>query len=141
MLNTKLLKTKYILFIVTFLQDLPVCMQNPECYGRPESNIMTKYADCLDGSLTDEEVIWSDRIVKAWTNFAIYGYDFEIFFAHIILLNSPLMSATARSTDLGTDPTIVTYLHTYYNSRSFYSFIFLLFNSRWVGWVYSLFKQ
>ena len=45
----------------------------PECIAADNSAIMTKYGDCLDGHLTDEEKIWSENIVTAWTNFAIDG--------------------------------------------------------------------
>ena len=53
--------------------DFANCQFHPECYANPNSNIMKNYAECLNGSLTEEEEIWSDRIVKAWTNFAIHG--------------------------------------------------------------------
>ncbi len=53
--------------------DYAVCGMNAECYGDPNSNIMTKYGECLNGSLTLEEEVLSDRIVRAWTNFAIHG--------------------------------------------------------------------
>ena len=45
----------------------------PECIAANNSAIMTKYDDCLDGHLTEEEKIWSDNIVTTWTNFAING--------------------------------------------------------------------
>ena len=57
------------------IQDVLRCTLNltPECITSVTSAIMTKYGECLDGHLTDEEKIWSENIVTAWTNFAIDG--------------------------------------------------------------------
>ena len=59
------------------IQDVTRCTLNlnltPECITSDTSAIMTKYGECLDGHLTDEEKIWSENIVTAWTNFAIKG--------------------------------------------------------------------
>ena len=55
--------------------DVLRCALNltPECVTSDTSAIMTRYGECLDGHLTDEEKIWSENIVTAWTNFAIDG--------------------------------------------------------------------
>ena len=59
------------------IQDVTRCTLNlnltPECITSDTSAIMTKYGECLDGHLTNEEKIWSENIVTAWTNFAIDG--------------------------------------------------------------------
>ena len=44
------------------------------CFAAPDSKFKQEWGDCLFGELTPEEEILSDRIVRAWTNFAINGY-------------------------------------------------------------------
>ena len=43
------------------------------CFAEPDSAFKAEWRDCIFGELTPEEEILSDRIVRAWTNFAIYG--------------------------------------------------------------------
>ena len=43
------------------------------CITDPDSAFKAEWGDCLFGTLNHEEQIWSDRIVKAWTNFATFG--------------------------------------------------------------------
>ena len=50
-----------------------LCMSNPKGPLRPDGPFMMENAQCIRGTLTHQEQIWSDRIVRAWTNFAIYG--------------------------------------------------------------------
>ena len=49
------------------------CLADPEGPLRPGGPFMMENDQCVRGSLTHQEQIWSDRIVRAWTNFAIYG--------------------------------------------------------------------
>ncbi len=42
-----------------------------DCISDPDSDFMLEWKQCFTGELTDEEQVWSDRIVRAWTNFAI----------------------------------------------------------------------
>jgi hypothetical protein len=43
------------------------------CFAEPDSAYKAEWSDCLFGDLTDEEQVWSNKIVKAWTNFAVHG--------------------------------------------------------------------
>ena len=43
------------------------------CITEEDSMFKKMYGECLWGRLTDDELIYSDRMVKAWTNFALYG--------------------------------------------------------------------
>ena len=43
------------------------------CFAYPDSKFKQEWGDCIFGELTPEEEILSDRIVRAWTNFAING--------------------------------------------------------------------
>lgn len=40
---------------------------------KPDGPFKTEWGQCFTGSLTAEEEVWSDRIVKMWTNFAKTG--------------------------------------------------------------------
>ena len=44
------------------------------CVTDPQGKFKQDYGECIFGSLTEAEAITSDAIVRAWTNFAIYGY-------------------------------------------------------------------
>ena len=44
------------------------------CFAYPDSKFKQEWGDCIFGELTPEEEILSDRIVRAWTNFAIHGF-------------------------------------------------------------------
>lgn len=44
------------------------------CFAEPDSDFKREWRDCIFGELTPEEEVLSDRIVRAWTNFAINGY-------------------------------------------------------------------
>ena len=46
------------------------------CVTDPQGKFKQDYGECIFGSLTEAEAITSDAIVRAWTNFAIYGYVF-----------------------------------------------------------------
>ena len=47
--------------------------QGPLCITRPGSDFKEEWGECISGELTPEEEILSDRMVRAWTNYAIYG--------------------------------------------------------------------
>ena len=47
--------------------------QGPLCFTLPGSDFKEEWGECISGELTPEEEILSDRIVRAWTNYAIYG--------------------------------------------------------------------
>ena len=47
--------------------------QGPLCFTLPGSDFKEEWGECISGELTPEEEILSDRIVRAWTNFAVYG--------------------------------------------------------------------
>ena len=44
-----------------------------KCIADPETDFMKKHGECVIGALTPEEQVWSDNILKTWTNFAIHG--------------------------------------------------------------------
>ena len=44
-----------------------------KCIADPETDFMKKHGECVIGALTQEEQVWSDNILKTWTNFAIHG--------------------------------------------------------------------
>lgn len=48
---------------------------NPDfsCLLDPEGDFKREWNECIKGELTAEEQVWSNRLVKAWTNFAKYG--------------------------------------------------------------------
>lgn len=43
------------------------------CFAESNSTYKAEWRDCLFGELTEEEQVWSNNIVKAWTNFAEHG--------------------------------------------------------------------
>ena len=45
-----------------------------ECISDTDSEFMMEWGQCLTGELTQEEQEWSDKIVRAWTNFAIHRF-------------------------------------------------------------------
>ena len=44
-----------------------------QCITEPGSKFKEDYGECLTGALTPDEEVYSDRMVKAWTNFAKDG--------------------------------------------------------------------
>ncbi len=44
------------------------------CVTDPEGNFKQEWAECIDGRLLPDEQVVSDAMVKAWSNFAIYGW-------------------------------------------------------------------
>lgn len=44
-----------------------------ECITDPQGAFKQKYGECIFGTLTEAESRTSEAMVKAWTNFAIYG--------------------------------------------------------------------
>ena len=59
--------------IVEATNDCTDSGQGPLCFTRPGSDFKEEWGECITGELTPEEEILSDRIVRAWTNYAIYG--------------------------------------------------------------------
>ena len=67
----------------TFLTSLSTaflkCVSNvglaeaANCVTDPNGEFKTNHGECIFGTLTEEEALTSDAMVKAWTNFAIYG--------------------------------------------------------------------
>ncbi len=55
------------------MNQMVECDLDVPCISDSSNVFMTEYADCLTGELNDVEQVWSDRIVRAWTNFAIHG--------------------------------------------------------------------
>ncbi len=47
---------------------------DPLCFLDEGSDFKNEWRDCLLGELTAEEQVWSDRMTRAWVNFAIHGY-------------------------------------------------------------------
>ena len=39
----------------------------------PEGSFKKEWGQCITGTLTEEELVWSDRLVRTWTNFARTG--------------------------------------------------------------------
>ena len=39
----------------------------------PEGDFKREFGECITGNLTPEETVWSDRLVRTWTNFARTG--------------------------------------------------------------------
>jgi hypothetical protein len=46
---------------------------NPLCFVDDGSEWKKEWGECIFGSLNEEEELWSHYMVKAWTNFAVYG--------------------------------------------------------------------
>ena len=44
-----------------------------DCLVDPDGAFKREYGECLFGELTPEEELTSDRMVRAWTNFAYHG--------------------------------------------------------------------
>ncbi len=55
-------------------QALIDCERDINCVLEPEGDFMPEWGQCLLGELTPEEQVWSDKLVKAWTNFIVHGY-------------------------------------------------------------------
>ena len=51
-----------------------------KCIAQPDSEFMMKHGECVNGELTDQEMEYSERILKTWTNFAIHGYNYNLGF-------------------------------------------------------------
>ena len=47
--------------------------QDALCFAYENSTFKAEWNDCIWGEMKPDEQILSDRIVKAWTNFATYG--------------------------------------------------------------------
>ena len=47
--------------------------QAVKCVTDPEGEFKSNYGECIFGTLNEQEARTSDAMVKAWTNFAIYG--------------------------------------------------------------------
>lgn len=66
-------------FFVGLSQHYALCLlevglaQATQCITEPNSPFKQNYGECIFGTLTDSESKTSDAMVKAWTNFAIYG--------------------------------------------------------------------
>ena len=59
--------------IVEAMNECTDAGQVPLCFTLPGSDFKEEWGECISGELTPEEEILSDRIVRAWTNYAIYG--------------------------------------------------------------------
>ena len=46
---------------------------NALCFAVEDSAFKQEWNDCIWGEMKPDEQVLSDRIVKAWTNFATYG--------------------------------------------------------------------
>ena len=67
----------------TFLTSLSTaflkCVSNvglaeaANCVTDPNGEFKRNHGECIFGTLTEEEALTSDAMVKAWTNFAIHG--------------------------------------------------------------------
>ena len=44
------------------------------CVTDPQGKFKQDYGECIFGTLSEAEAKTSDAMVRAWTNFAIYGY-------------------------------------------------------------------
>ena len=55
------------------IAQMTECELDTDCIAQPDNAFMLQYGECLTGELTEEEKVWSDKMVRAWTNFAIYG--------------------------------------------------------------------
>ena len=63
-----------IIFTDALNSSLALCpITDPLCVIHEGSDFKKEWGECITGELTQEEQVWSDRIVKAWTNFAIHG--------------------------------------------------------------------
>ena len=49
-------------------------LEATNCVTDPQGKFKQDYGECIFGSLTEAEAKTSDAMVRAWTNFAIYGY-------------------------------------------------------------------
>ena len=64
---------KLLAAFVGAINDCIESGQGPLCFTRPGNGFLDEWGECIYGKLTPEEEILSDRIVRAWTNYAIYG--------------------------------------------------------------------
>ena len=55
------------------LQECQDSGQGALCFAYENSTFKEEWNDCIWGEMKPNEQILSDRIVKAWTNFATYG--------------------------------------------------------------------
>ena len=55
------------------LQECQDSGQDALCFAYGNSTFKAEWNDCIWGEMKPDEQILSDRIVKAWTNFATYG--------------------------------------------------------------------
>ena len=55
------------------LQECQDSGQDALCFAYENSTFKEEWNDCIWGEMKPDEQILSDRIVKAWTNFATYG--------------------------------------------------------------------
>ncbi len=49
------------------------CGFDVDCVADPTNDLMVEYRECFTAELNPEEQVWSDRILRAWTNFVIHG--------------------------------------------------------------------
>ena len=49
------------------------CRLDIACIADPDSAFMAEWGECVTGELNEQEQVWSDEVVRAWTNFAAYG--------------------------------------------------------------------
>ncbi len=49
------------------------CGFDVDCVADPTNDLMVEYRECFTAELNQEEQVWSDRILRAWTNFVIHG--------------------------------------------------------------------
>ena len=59
--------------MIAALQECQDSGQDALCFAYEDSTFKEEWNDCIWGEMKPEEQILSDRIVKAWTNFATYG--------------------------------------------------------------------
>ncbi len=77
-LATLVLTKKKIVYVrlviaVALIARMLVCDLDVACVADPDSAFMREWGECVTGELNQEEQVWSDHIVRAWTNFAATG--------------------------------------------------------------------
>ena len=64
-----------------------IILFDTSCITDPDSAFRKEWDECIYSYLTEQEQEWSDKLVKAWTNFAYYGQEIGLilFFLNFII--------------------------------------------------------
>lgn len=60
-------------FLSCVTEDITQKVDYAECMTRPDNAFISSAGECINGTLTDQDLVTSENMVKAWTSFAING--------------------------------------------------------------------